>query len=252
MPLITSVVPSSWEALEIASTEILRECGMEADRQVTLPLPRGSVDVDVYAVEVIDGIKHITICECKNWSTNVPKEVIHAFRTVMHEAGANRGYVISSVGFQSGAVLAAKSTNIELVKFRQLQEVYFEKWINKRLWSFEEAHGDFSIYYEPLGPPGYSRLESDDDRRRYDAVWDRYHFAGILLIPFSPYLREHAKNPLPTLPLDASSLESRGIIVPDDIKQASGYRELIGLFEKYATAGLQELRAVNPITRSPR
>jgi hypothetical protein len=35
----------------------------------------------------------------KSWSTNIPKEVVHVFRTVIHETGAHRDYIISRVGF---------------------------------------------------------------------------------------------------------------------------------------------------------
>lgn len=107
MPLITAQTPASWEALEDIVAAILTECGMLAKRQVTLDLPRGNVDVDVFAEEKIDGIVHRTICECKFWKANITKEIIHAFRTVMQETGANRGYVISRAGFQSGAHSAA-------------------------------------------------------------------------------------------------------------------------------------------------
>ncbi len=66
---------------------------MDAKRAVNLKLPRGSVDVDVVATEVSDGISNHIICECKNWRTNIPREIVHAFRTVMAEIGANRGYI---------------------------------------------------------------------------------------------------------------------------------------------------------------
>jgi hypothetical protein len=37
--------------------------------------------------------------------------------------------------------------------------------------------------------------------------------------------------------------------VPDDIKVATGYREFFELLMGYASQGLKELRAVNPLTR---
>lgn len=83
MPSITTCVPGTWDQLEQLVSEILSECGMTATRQVTLKLPRGGVDVDVLAEDTIDGIIHRTICECKNWNTNIPREVVHAFCTVM-------------------------------------------------------------------------------------------------------------------------------------------------------------------------
>jgi hypothetical protein len=57
------------------------------------------------------------------------------------------------------------------------------------------------------------------------------------------------KHPYPALPFDVSELEKEGIQVPDDIKAAAGYREFFELLTGYASQGLQELRAVNPLTR---
>ncbi|MDX8495316.1 restriction endonuclease [Mesorhizobium sp. VK22B] len=249
MPLITSQIPESWEQLELLVTAILSECGMEARRQIALDLPRGTVDVDVLAEENVDGIIHRTICECKNWQHNIPKDVVHAFRTVMQETGAHRGYIVSKVGFQSGAILAAHSTNIELVTFAEFQEKHFEKWIKTQLWAIEEEIGAFNTYYEPLGPPGYSKLANDEERAAYDAVFEKYAFAGLMLQPFSPYLRIARPYPLPPLPFNVAEIEARGLIVPDDIKVAAAYREFFRLLVAHAKKGLAALRAVNPITR---
>lgn len=249
MPLITALEPESWEQLEDLVAAILTESGMLARRQVTLDLPRGNVDVDVFAEETVDGIVHRTICECKFWKANVPKEIVHAFRTVMQETGANRGYIISRVGFQSGAYSAAQSTNIELVTFANFQERYFDKWYRNRVWSVERSIGNFNTYYEPLGPPGYAKLETEDERKAYEAVLDKYLFAGMALMPFSPYLGMLGTYRVPLLPFDFALVEERGVTVPADIKTAGGYREFLSLLEEYARRGLAELRAVNPVTR---
>lgn len=248
MPLIASATPERWEELEELVTAILNEAGMTAKRQVTLDLPRGDVDVDVYAEETVDGIVHRTVCECKNWKTNIPKDVVHAFRTVMQETGANRGYIISRMGFQSGAVEAAKATNINLVTFEEFQQRYFDKWYKNRCWSIERAIGNFNTYYEPIGTPGYHLLQSDGERAAYDEVLNRYLFAGIMLTPFSPYLGLFDKR-VPAVPFDVAEMDKQGVAVPDEVRNASGYRELLGLLERYAREGLTALRKVNPVTR---
>jgi Restriction endonuclease len=249
MLLITAKLPDAWDELEDLVAAILTECGMKAQRQVSLQLPRGSVDVDVLAEESVDGITHRIICECKNWRVNIPKEVVHAFRTVMQETGANRGYIVSRVGFQSGAIEAAKATNIELATFEEFQNIYFDKWISKRIWAIEHAIENFNTYYEPLGKPGYSMLQDDDDRAAYDAVWYKYLFAGLMLMPFSPYMRLVKPHPFPELPFDVSGLDEVGVQVPPNIRAATAYREFFQLLEGYARTGLPELRAVNPVTR---
>lgn len=221
---------------------------MDVKRGIQLRLPRGHAAVDVLAKEAVQGIEHSIICECKDWSSNVPQEKVHAFRTIMHETGANRGYIITRKGFQAGAILAAESTNIELVTYGQFQERYFAKWFDNRIRAIEESVGNFDVYYEPgpCGKCGYDLLTTDRQRAEYDEVWNKYFFAGILLMYFSPY-RYMMDNPAPPpLPLDVTRIEAAGFFVPDDIKRATGYREVLALLEGYARVGLRELRALNP------
>ena len=222
---------------------------MEAQRQVSLTLPRGAVDVDVLATETRDGIPYRIICECKYWQANIPRQIVHAFRTVMNETGAHRGFIISRAGFQAGAVDAARDTNIDLVTFEEFQEMHFQKWIRNMMWAVEHAAERFNTYYEPLGPPGYSLLQTDAEREAYDGVWNKYLFAGLMLQPFSPYLRVMTPYPIPGLPFDVSEMESKGVYVPEEAKAVRGYREFFQLMVSYARLGLQELRLVNPVTR---
>ncbi len=58
----------------------------------------------------------------------MPKNVVHAFRTVVEEVGAHVGFLISSQGLQSGALEAAHHTNIELVSWDEFQNRFFERW----------------------------------------------------------------------------------------------------------------------------
>ncbi|MES0205225.1 restriction endonuclease [Mesorhizobium sp. LNHC209A00] len=250
MPLITARIPDNWEELEDLIQAILAECGMKATRQVTIKLPRGSVDVDVLAEETVDGITSITVCECKNWKARIPKEIVHACRTVMQETGANNGYIISREGFQSGAIEAVAATNINLVTFEQFQERFFEKWYRNRLWAIEDSLHGFHTYYEMLGKPGYNRLTTDEERAAYDVVWDRHLFAGLMLMSFSPYsglLKGGFRAP--PLPFDVSKIVEMGADVPEAAQNVQGYRELLSVLEAAGKEGLAELRKVNPITR---
>jgi len=250
-PLITRREPPTWEALEEAVRGILAECAMTAERQVPIALPRGGVaTVDVRATEVVHGISSTIICECKNWKSNIPQEVVFGFRTVMIEAGANRGYVISKAGFQAGAILAAHATNIELVTFEAFQARYFDKWIAARTWSLEHAVGGIGSYYEPFGIPGMDKIEDEAERERYYQVWRKYLFVGAILPGFSPYMRTLGRAPpLPELPINLEGVANYDIVVPDDLAAAAGYQEFLELLESYAKEALVALRSMNPNTR---
>jgi hypothetical protein len=246
MPLITGKNADSWEELELLVEVILNECGMRAKRKAELQLPSGTVVVDVLADE---GINRLTICECKYWCISIPKEVVHAFRTIIHDAGANRGYIISREDSPAEALEAAQATNIEVVTFSQFQTIHFDKWFQHRWWTIENEASNFNAYYELTRRPGYHLLTDDNQRAAYDAIWNKYLFVNLALVPFLSYFRMVEKGPLPSLPFDFSELDKRGSIVPRDIRAATAYREFFELLIHYVKAGLRQLRAVNPTTR---
>lgn len=68
----------------------------------TLTLARDTAEIDVFAVETIQGRTNTIYCECKLWKSSIPKNVINGFRTVVADGGANVGYVITSSDFQRG------------------------------------------------------------------------------------------------------------------------------------------------------
>jgi hypothetical protein len=170
----------------------------------------------------------------------------------MQETGGSQGYMISRTGFQSGAFEASRATNIQLVTYEEFQERFFTKWFNNRIWAIENAIGNINVYYEPgpCGRCGYHLLKDDQERAAYDAVWNKCYFAGMMLSSFSPYLHLSGSYPIPPLPFDVHKLEENGFLVPEDIKATIGYRELLAALERYARIGLDELRAVNPATKS--
>lgn len=84
--------------------------------------PRGEVEVDVYAIDPnsIDAISYVI--ECKNWNNSINQSIIHSFITIMYETGCNIGYIVSKIGFQSGAINYTKNTNIKLFTFEEFQK----------------------------------------------------------------------------------------------------------------------------------
>jgi Restriction endonuclease len=248
MPLITGKNPNTSQELVLLVELILSECGMRTKRQAKLHLRSGLVVADILADENIDGVNHRIICECKNWRKNITNEIVHAFRTIVHDADARRGYVISRADFEAEALETAQRTNIEVITFSRFQNIYFGKWIGRRWWTIENEASNFNAYYE-LRRPGYHLLTDDNQRAAYDAIWNEYLFAGLALVPFFAYFRMDEQRPWPSLPFDFSELDKSSSIVPADIRAATGYREFLELLIHYVKAGLRQLRAVNPTTR---
>jgi hypothetical protein len=53
----------------------LTECGFYVQIEPVLETTRGTVEVDVYAVEEINNRKYTIACECKKWNSNVSQAV---------------------------------------------------------------------------------------------------------------------------------------------------------------------------------
>lgn len=117
--MITTRQPENWRALQRDVARILGECGFEAEIEKTVTLARGQAEVDVYAVETVRGRTNTIYCECKLWNASIPQGVIHAFRSVVADGGANVGYVITSSAFQRGAFAAAELTSLRLVTWTE-------------------------------------------------------------------------------------------------------------------------------------
>jgi hypothetical protein len=104
--------PESWQDLQALTAKAFMEMGCQPEVEKKVATVRGTAEIDVYVQDPTHTPPLILLCECKHWSKRIPKYVVHAFRTVAADLGANRGYVISKAGFQSGAIEAARNSNI--------------------------------------------------------------------------------------------------------------------------------------------
>jgi hypothetical protein len=120
--------PSDWQDLEKKVCQIFTEAGCLAGRNQTLKTVRGPVDIDVLVRDKTRRPHSLMLCECKHWNRRVPKTVVHAFRTVVQDSGANLGFIISDGGFQAGSYEAAKKANIKLVTWKEFQAEMHERW----------------------------------------------------------------------------------------------------------------------------
>jgi hypothetical protein len=127
--LIPTSQIENWHDLQDKVAMFFREMGYEAATPFTVDLAgRGKKEVDVYIHDPRASVNRIMLVECKFWESTVPQDTVHSFYTVMNGAGANTGFIISKAGFQSGAYEAAKSTNIHLLTWHELQHKFGRQW----------------------------------------------------------------------------------------------------------------------------
>ena len=243
--MITRSAPPDWRALQAEVGRILTECGFEVEVEKKFQSARGSVELDVYAEETVRGRKYVIVCECKHWQNRVPQNVIHGFRTVAQEVGANIGYVVSMAGFQSGAFTASELTNIELVTWEEFQgkfeESWFEEFFTKEI---DRQLSGVMTYAEPILPKWFDQM-SDPDKETYVGLKDKHDLFGMLMQSLGPYTRMLRKEPLPTLPLRAR-LKPDPILetVPSEILDETAYRELLEMSLSHGEMVLSKFRAL--------
>jgi len=174
--VIYSTEPIDWHDLQQKVANILSVCGCESDVEYTIETVRGKVDVDVYAIDQTTSPKLTYLCECKYWSSSVPKAVVHSFRTVVSDYGAHVGFLISRNGFQSGAYEAAQNSNIRLLNWFEFQNIFLERWKEGRYSMLKQKFEDLFEFYDYLSASIGNAISGNSERM------DEY---GTLLKKFS-------------------------------------------------------------------
>lgn len=126
-------MPSAWKKYEEAAAEFFRSLGLKATVGKEVSGVRGSHDIDVFVEGSFYGIEFRWIVECKAWKSNVTKEKVMALISIVQDIGADRGFLLSEKGFQSGAIRAANSTNITLSSVDDLQLIVREELVEQSL-----------------------------------------------------------------------------------------------------------------------
>lgn len=238
--MITSTTPGSWRALQDETARILQECGFTVKVERKTPIVRGVAEIDVYAEEMVKGRRYAILCECKHWRAKVPQTVIHAFRTVVADSGANVGYIISSAGFQAGAYSAAELTNVRLVSWGEFQAEFEQSWLEHYLVPTVTDQCDLLITYtEPLLPAGFRDL-NEQDQRRFLTLKQEHEPFGWLMMSFTQYARMIIKKPPPKLPLRPRLTRQEWVgSIPSKVLDAAGYREFLDAALAHSDAVVQ-------------
>ncbi|WP_347455273.1 restriction endonuclease [Acinetobacter thermotolerans] len=113
------VMEKEWFNFQERIAEHFRSLGVQAETNKTITGVRTEHDLDVYVTSKYLGTNIKWVIEAKYWQTKIPKEKVLALRTIVDDIGADKGFIISQVGFQSGAIEACQNTNIQLYTFEE-------------------------------------------------------------------------------------------------------------------------------------
>lgn len=240
--VITDLIPADWHDLQVQVGRILEECGFVIEIDKSISTVRGSVNVDVYAEDRTQKPTTIYICECKDWSSSVPKTSVHSLRTVISDFGANWGLLISSGGFQRGAFEAAEKSNIKLLGWLEFQELFVDRWVDKYMLSrINEEIDPLVEYTEPINSRIFRKADalSPELRKEFVKLRNQYRVLATFALMYS--FPEHMHRELPALPLK-TSVKSENMNfeegLPYDVLEATSLRQYLDVICKHAQTGV--------------
>jgi len=245
--MIYSSIPVDWRDLQEKVTEVFREIGVKTEVNKGVKTARGHVNIDVYAEDKSQSPNLLYLCECKYWNKRVPQTVVHSFRTVVNDFGANYGLLISKQGFQAGSFDAARNTNIKLLDWNQFQNLFEDKWFQKYMCpTLCKECGPLVSYTEPINSTILKEADKLDDnkRKRFKQLRQKHSTAAYLTLRYYAALfGESVNKPVLALQKDISSeLMSEVTIgnVPLELIKATGLRDFLVILLGHCRQGIHE------------
>jgi restriction system protein len=102
--------------------DFFEELGLPSIRGKTVQGVRTRHRVDVLVEFERFGVPQKWVVECKHWKRRVEKSHVLTLQGVVVDVGADRGFLLSESDFQSGAVAAARYSNITLSNLSDLRD----------------------------------------------------------------------------------------------------------------------------------
>ena len=134
---------SEWRKYQDDAATYFGSIGLTADTEAEVEGARGVHKIDVLVSGTVYGLPIRWVVECKDWSSNIPKEKVLALQSIVQDVGADRGILLSEVGFQSGAIRATRNTNITLTSLADLrlnsQETIAEGVVTALHWRWSQV-----------------------------------------------------------------------------------------------------------------
>tara|TARA_R110001592_G_scaffold16881_12_gene71699 strand:- start:20556 stop:21194 length:639 start_codon:yes stop_codon:yes gene_type:complete len=133
----------NWSEYQEQAAKFFLGLGLSASIEQNVKGARGAHDIDVYVTGSYNGINFNWVVECKAWKNNIPKEKVMALAAIVQDVGADRGFLLSEVGFQSGAILASRSSNITLTSLSDLsfstEKFAIDTLIGRKNWEIQKS-----------------------------------------------------------------------------------------------------------------
>ncbi|WP_022883708.1 restriction endonuclease [Glaciibacter superstes] len=161
---------TAWREYQEQAATLFRELGFDVQTDLRISGARGSHDVDVFVSFERAGLVVNWIIECKHWKRPVDKSHVLTLRSIVEDAGADRGILLSESGAQRGALAVTHKSNVHVTSIIDLKEIASGEIVmeqvsalpgrvaaaHARYWAMSKSHRE-EYGLRPEGPTfGYS------------------------------------------------------------------------------------------------
>ncbi|WP_064966937.1 restriction endonuclease [Tenacibaculum ovolyticum] len=251
--MIYKTEPKDWKELQVKVGKILEQCSFTVEVEKNITTARGNVEADVYAEENIDDRKYSIICECKYWKSNIPQNYIYSLRTIINDIGINKGYLITTSGFQKGAIKSSIYTNIDLLTWGEFQKDFFSSWYEH--YFYNKLNSILYRDYDQNEIQLFGNFELID-KKTYQNLIQKHDALQTIFSDFpAPILKhlykDYYKNLSEKLPLieklNEIHLYNLDIqdLIPQDILNEKSHIEFLNKIASFATPIYDKLDTLN-------
>lgn len=155
-PSVDSISPTQFECMVKnwfeSSEPSLQE--FDASHQEVVPGLDGGYEMDVVMrFTAFGGARFTVLCECKKHTSPIKRELVQALHSKLQSTGAQKGMLVSTSKFQSGAVEYAKAHGIALLSVYNGSVAYIQNSAHKQLVPVPDVADEFvGVFAYPLKP----------------------------------------------------------------------------------------------------
>lgn len=97
---------------------------LEIEHNVIIEKIDGSYQIDGIIRFDVMGVKYTTLVECKYYKSTISREKVQILYDKIRATGAQKGILISTSGFQSGAIKYASEHGIALIQITEADAIF--------------------------------------------------------------------------------------------------------------------------------
>ena len=132
IPVIDTVLemnPTEFEkyALQILQNHIKGLNNVKFIHNKVVEAYDGNYQLDGYIEFEVMGVLYKTIVECKHYKYPISREIVQKVYDNLRAIGAQKGIVVSTSNFQSGAIDYAKAHGIALIQMTETEEIFYTR-----------------------------------------------------------------------------------------------------------------------------